>query len=586
MMAAANCSLSVCRHLLDPKFDSYKLSLETLPIYTVELDGAVAEVKLREDQYTLDHMCVFGMYNYLHCDRWYQDSVYYIDQHERVMHLAITLDTAISKPREVFRLSPEIKSCDTLVCASMHFTSPTWAALSDGTGKLYLLRTSKRGANNIEKWEIMFQQELGEPFVIVHSHSYLKASAHSIDVVLLKTEKDESNVRGSGFHSAVDWLTITSANNESNKYEVSRHRILHGKLAPHYAAVEQDGTSLMIASDKPFKFVQIDGKPVEEQKVEKMDISQKKEPVYYWQQTDEDLTVNIQLPDNTTKQNIDFQLSPGHLQVGMKGQAAFVEGQLYSSVDHGLSTWTITDNSLEIFLLKKIRGVTWPQLLIGDRRGEFIVDPDQASQINECLLNLTSEELNADPDKDKPPCNANELEECDRFPDDTASLTRLDANLLKATHVVNLSSHQYLFTAVVDPAEMPCLCLRHDVDALLWQPHAQQENMWEHIGTFNALGYVQASKREKKFSTCAPNYSYAALCECFRRIFIYRQPTPVQTALYNRKEARHVGQVAKQQVASLETNDPVLGFQATNERLFVLTRKNLFVIKVNTDNSE
>ncbi|XP_067888689.1 nudC domain-containing protein 1 isoform X1 [Heterodontus francisci] len=585
-MAAANCSLTVARHLIDPKFDSYKLSLESLPTYTVELDGAVAEVKLREDQYTLDHMCVFGMYNYLHCDRWYQDSVYYIDQHERVMHLAITLDTAISKPREVFRLSPEIKSCDTLVCASMHFTSPTWAALSDGTGKLYLLRTSKRGANNIEKWEIMFQHELGEPFVIVHSHSYLKESAHSVDVVLLKTEKDESNIRGSGFHSAVDWLTITSANSESNKYEISRHRTLHGKLAPHYAAVEQDGTGLMIASDKPFKFVQNDGKPVEEQKLEKMDTSQKKEPVYYWQQTDEDLTLNIQLPDNTTKQNIDFQLSSGHLQVGMKGQAAFVEGQLYSSVDHDLSTWTINDNSLEIFLLKKNKGVMWPQLIIGDRRGEFIRDPDQASQINECLLNLTSEELNADPEKGKPPCNANELEECDRFPDDTASLTRFDANTLKATHVVNLSSHQYLFTAVVDPAEMPCLCLRHDVDALLWQPHARLENMWEHIGTFNALGYVQASKREKKFSTCAPNYSYAALCECFRRVFIYRQPTPVQTVLYNRKEARRVGQVAKQQVASLETNDPVLGFQATNERLFVLTRKNLFVIKVNADNSQ
>ncbi|XP_043544682.1 nudC domain-containing protein 1 isoform X1 [Chiloscyllium plagiosum] len=585
-MAAANCSLTVSRHLLDPKFDSYKLSLETLPIYTVDLDGAVAEVKLREDQYTLDHMCVFGMYNYLHCDRWYPDSVYYIDQHERIMHLDITLDTAISKPREVFRLSPEIKSCDTLVCASMHFTSPSWVSLSDGTGKLYLIRTGKRGANNIEKWEIMYQQELEEPFVIVHSHSYLKDSTHSIDVVLLRTEKDESNIRGSGFHSAVDWLTITNANNESNKYEVSRHRTLRGKLAPHYAAVEQDGTGLMIASDKPFKFVQIDGKCVEEQKLEKMDTNQKKEPVYYWQQTDEDLTVNIQLPDNTTKQNIDFQLSAGHLQVGIKGEAAIIEGNLYSSVDHGLSKWTINGNSLEVFLLKKNKGVTWPQLIVGDNRGEFIMDPDQASQINECLLNLASEELNADPEKDKPPCNTSELEECDRFPDDTASLTRFDAYTSKATHVVNLSSHQYLFTAVVDPAEMPCFCLRHDVDALLWQPHPQQDNMWEHIGTFNALGYVQASKREKKFSTCAPNYSYAALCECFRRVFIYRQPAPVQTVLYNRKEARHVGQVAKQQVASLETNDPVLGFQATNERLFVLTRKNLFIIKVNTDISE
>lgn len=50
----------------------------------------------------------------------------------------------------------------------------------------------------------------------------------------------------------------------------------------------------------------------------------------------------------------------------------------------------------------------------------------------------------------------------------------------------------------------------------------------------------------------------------------------MSTVLYNRKEGRQVGQVAKQQVASLETNDPILGFQATNERLFVLTTKNLF----------
>lgn len=356
-----------------------------------------------------------------------------------------------------------------------------------------------------------------------------------------------------------------------------------GRLAPHYAALEQDGTGLMIASAKPFMFVQIDGKPVEEQK---MDTSEKKEPVYYWQQTNDDLTINIQLPENTTKQNIEFQLSPDHLQVGVKDQVGFIEGQLFSSVDHSESTWTIAENSLEVFLLKKNKGVMWPELVPGDRRGEFTMNSNQTSEINERLLHLTSEELNADPEKDKEPCNAEELEECDRFPEDSSSLTRFDSDTLKPTHVVNLSSHQYLFTAVVNAAEMPCLCLRHDVDALLWQPQPKEETMWQHIGTFNALGYVQASKREKKFATCAPDHSYAALCECFRRVFIYRQPSPVQTVLYNRKEARHVGQVAKQQVANLETNDPVLGFQATSERLFVLTTKNLFVIKVNANSSQ
>lgn len=65
------------------KYCSNNFSLFHLP--------AVAEVKLRDDQYTLDHMRAFGMYNYLHLDSWYQDNVYYIDQFGRVMNLSVTL---------------------------------------------------------------------------------------------------------------------------------------------------------------------------------------------------------------------------------------------------------------------------------------------------------------------------------------------------------------------------------------------------------------------------------------------------------------------------------------------------------------
>lgn len=96
-------------------------------------------------------------------------------------------------------------------------------------------------------------------------------------------------------------------------------------------------------------------------------------------------------------------------------------------------------------------------------------------------------------------------------------------------------------------------------------------------------GYVQASKQDKKFATCAPDFSYAALGECLRRAFIYRQPSPVETVLFNRKQGRQVGEVAKQQVASLDSDKPILGFRASNERLFILTSSNLFVLKVNNN---
>ncbi|KAJ8785083.1 hypothetical protein J1605_007639 [Eschrichtius robustus] len=582
MEVAANCSLRVKRPLLDPRFEGYKLSLEPLPCYQLELDAAVAEVKLRDDQYTLEHMHAFGMYNYLHCDSWYQDSVYYVDNLGRIMNLTVMLDTALGKPREVFRLPTDLIAYDDRLCASIHFTSSTWVTLSDGTGRLYLIGTGERGNSASEKWEIMFNEELGNPFIIIHSISLLKAEEHSIATLLLRIEREELDMKGSGFYVSLEWVTINKKNKDK-KYVITKRNILHGKSVPHYAAIEPDGNGLMIVSYKSFTFVQV-GQNLEESKDE--DMSEKiKEPLYYWQQTEDDLTVTVSLPEDCTKEDIQIQFLPDHVNVVLKGQR-FLEGNLYSSIDHESSTWIIKENnSLEISLIKKNEGLTWPELVVGDKQGEFIRDSAQCAAIAERLMHLTSDELNPNPDKGKPPCNAQELEECDIFFEESSSLCRFDGSTLKTTHVVNLGSNQYLFSVIVDPKEMPCFCLRHDVDALLWQPHSSnQDDMWEHIATFNALGYVQASKRDKKFFACAPNYSYAALCECLRRVFIYRQPTPMSTVLYNRKEGRQVGQVAKQQVASLETSDPILGFQATNERLFVLTTKNLFLIKVNTEN--
>ncbi|KAI6075198.1 NudC domain-containing protein 1 [Aix galericulata] len=520
MAAATSCSLRAKRLLLEPRFEGYKLSLEPLACYRLGLADAVAEVKLRDDQYTLDHMRAFGMYNYLHLDSWSQDNVYYVDQSGRVMNLSVTL--------------------------------------------------------------IVFNEELGSPFIVAHSVSFVKSGTHSVAVLLLRVEKDELDTKGSGFHVTLEWVTIAEMSKEGDhQYEICRKRVLQGKSVPHYAAIEPSGDGLMILSYKPFKSIQQE----EEKLVENDDAktaNEKKDPLYYWQQTEDDVTITIHIPQDITKDDIKVHFSPENIRVTLKDQPPLMEGKLHSSVDHESCTWIIKENkSLEISLIKKNEGLRWPELIIGDTNGELIMD----TEMSECLMHLTSEEMNPNPEKENPPCNAQELEECDAFLEDSATLCRFDGDTLQVTHVINLGSNQYLFSAVVDPREMPCFCLRHDVDALLWQPHPDQpENMWEHIATFNALGYVQASKQDKKFMACAPDYSYSALCECLRRVFIYRQPAPLSTVLYNRKEGRQVGQVAKQLVATLEANDPILGFQATNERLFVLTAKTLFLIKVNTGN--
>lgn len=49
----------------------------------------VEEFKLNE--YTLEHMRAFGMYNHLHLDPWYEDSVLFIDGKGRVLSLTVIL---------------------------------------------------------------------------------------------------------------------------------------------------------------------------------------------------------------------------------------------------------------------------------------------------------------------------------------------------------------------------------------------------------------------------------------------------------------------------------------------------------------
>uniref|UniRef100_A0A672SWM3 NudC domain-containing protein 1 n=1 Tax=Sinocyclocheilus grahami TaxID=75366 RepID=A0A672SWM3_SINGR len=569
-MALPNCSLKVNRELLDPSFESYRLSLDSIPTYNVELDAAVAEVKLKDSLYTLDHVRAFGMYNYLHIDPWYEDSVYFVDSKGRVLNLTVTLDTALGKPCEMFRFESDPISCEgEQLCASLSLTSATWAALSDGIGNLTLLRTSKRGESLHIKWEPMFSD-------LAHVHSHV----HTIEVLLLRVQKDPSDTKGSGFSISLEWITVDNSagqgENEERKYGVRKMRMVKDKSVPHYAAVEPQGKGIVVASEKPFAFTDVDGLPLEEPPVEAMEV-ENSDPIYFWQQTEEDVTLNVRLPEGTTKDDICFKLAVDCLRVRVGDHAPLLDGQLFAPVDPEASTWTIKDDkSLEVSLQKRSKGLLWSEVILGDRRGEYLMSDEQKSQLQQRLSYLTSEDLNPNPEKDKPPCNAQELEDCDMFPEDSSTLMRFDGATLKPTHVVSLGSHHFLFSVRIDPSEMPAFCLRHDVEALLWQPRPNQDNdVWEHISTFNA------SKRDKKFATCAPNFSYAALCECLRRVFIYRQPSSVDTALFNRKQARQVWQVAKQQVANLDTNDPVLGFRATNERLFVLTANNLFVLKVN-----
>lgn len=58
-------------------------------------------------------------------------------------------------------------------------------------------------------------------------------------------------------------------------YEVSKRRVLQGKSVPHYAALEPDGSGLMVISYKPYTLLQNGETKQDENEKEKTEANRK-----------------------------------------------------------------------------------------------------------------------------------------------------------------------------------------------------------------------------------------------------------------------------------------------------------------------
>ena len=136
----------------------------------------------------------------------------------------------------------------------------------------------------------------------------------------------------------------------------------------------------------------------------------------------------------------------------------------------------------------------------------------------------------------------------------------------------SLSGRQLVFTAPSQPDHAHYFVTRHDVDAIVWLPSSTtlEEPSWTHVNTFNALGYVQASKENRKFTTSPPNLKFAVITDCTRHIFVYVQP-----------DEGVRGNKAREFVYTLSEKMDILGLTASNSGLvFVLTPRTLFILKL------
>ena len=77
------------KSLLDPSFEGYKLSLDSLPVYKHELPLAVEHLKPNDEQCSFEHVKMFGLHNHLIDDPWCDEIAFFISKDLQIFQINV-----------------------------------------------------------------------------------------------------------------------------------------------------------------------------------------------------------------------------------------------------------------------------------------------------------------------------------------------------------------------------------------------------------------------------------------------------------------------------------------------------------------
>ena len=466
-------------------------------------------------------------------------------------------------------------------CPSVSFASSDVAVLGDGLGSLYIFRN----------WKPIFADSsicgVKRSFTVLTTLMWTEEITY-LSVLLMyiedKSKIENLQVKSSGnFVHVVEWVTFKLDDTDQLSCQLSRVKRFAFLGEIETLELDQNGI-LYLGEQKPFQLLyDSEGMEVDETGEE---TPVEKPPPFYWMQGVEDMVVWVMLPDGITKKEIKVVLKPSHLVIKLRDQT-IVDGKMWSIIDSDSMTWTIDAKKqrLEITMCKAHEGMIWQRFLADTNvdDGEEVRDPLMVEKIHQQFNSNADGNAN----QSNQVYNVQELEACDESGQVSRVYMYIRNGVKNEVQKVNIGDNQLLFFGAQTESHeaLKQHCLRHDVDGLVWQPSlVNGELKMEHVDTFSALGYVQASKEQRIYTLVSPDRSYVAIIDRARHVYIYRKPEAISEGceLRNRKSGRQVQKVAKQQVPTLDHDpeDYVIGALATNGNLMVSTTLKLFCLKI------
>ncbi|CAG8509614.1 8455_t:CDS:2 [Diversispora eburnea] len=481
---------------------------------------------------------------------------------------------------------------------SLKALSPTLLLATNGYGTIFLVQIEKNEFNSYYG-KIIYRTEFN---VHVDDESKeIRVPCVILDAKIIG-ERDNAHVLflvyNTSQYSKIPIATQNSSKNDlKNKtlfdvsliriplkppYDIQVIHVIRGTEIPKYCSIEQSGDGYVIGSNDLYGYKNVEEistkddeikddeikddeikndnntNIVKSQKVEKFDKDQVKEPPYIWTQTSTDVTVCFNLSPGTPKSAVHCNFSKTHLSLTIqhhdnkshhdKSLPCYVFTKLFDLIDPDASLWTIESKIglLTLHLEKHHNNTRWSHIFQNDDGVFETIDPNEFAEFRERLEKYTTELLNSPNqqlDKFKSPIS-HEMEESIDYEGNMATF-----------YWINLEGKTRASAGVESNDSSPPLTMTH-------------------IATFNALAFVQASKREKRFMYHDPSNRFVIILEGNHHAFVYWDHD-------NHKE--HGEQSVVDFVESKFNRPDLIGIQMVdfkNAVILVLTTDSLIIVNL------
>lgn len=392
--------LTVDRNLLCPNFDGYKLSFDAVPVLRQGFNVNPLKLEPHLNQYSLLHAELFARHNLLVSDPWSRYNCYFINARHEVVLCSYNEQQGVARSQRIVYSSRSEDRGDAYrhqvgdYNYTLRFISEKYCVLSDGIVELCLLDTGDRERDT--PWKVVTRTQV-LPEALSYERGFVLYDAR-LDIV--QEHKQISLVAGHvtrlrGVHVMQLIWSRWSLDEDKWTYQVLQQLETRGSV--YYCAFEPRAESLVVCSSgelqTPQQAEEAAALAVQEE-TNRREQGTDAPAGKSWVQTDEEVLVRLPVPAGITRNDVSVHCGEDQLRVECQGRT-LLEGELYSGVDIGLTSWRLEQSTgvLHLALYKLTLGEQWPNLLATEQveeeeaeKEEQLPIPNLEDPIEDCDL--------------------------------------------------------------------------------------------------------------------------------------------------------------------------------------------------------